>query len=106
MKTRIISGIVMGIIVAAVLALGFLWNPIVITVCVALIAAGAVYELLHNVAGIKCRAAWIGGCVYAFLSILLSDFNSVQYFISVVLSLHNIKAVPVASKINLAVGIL
>ena len=106
MKTRIISGIVMGIIVAAVLALGFLWNPIVITVCVALIAAGAVYELLHNVAGIKCKAAWIGGCVYAFLSILLSDFNSVQYFISVVLSLDNIKAVPVVSKINLAVGIL
>lgn len=106
MKTRIISGIIMGIIVAAVLALGFLWNPIVITFCVALIAAGAVYELLHNVAGIKCKAAWIGACVFAFLNILLSDFNSIQYFISVVLSLDNIKAVPVASKINLAVVIL
>ena len=55
MKTRIISGIVMGIIVAAVLALGFLWEPIVITIAIALLAAGAVYELLHNAAGIKCK---------------------------------------------------
>ena len=76
MKTRIISGIVMGIIVAAVLALGFLWNPIIITLCVALIAAGAVYELLHNVAGIKCKAAWIGGCVYTFLTVFALNYKS------------------------------
>ena len=76
MKTRIISGIIMGIIVAAVLALGFLWNPIVITFCVALIAAGAVYELLHNVAGIKSKAAWIGACLYAFLTVFALDFNN------------------------------
>ena len=35
MKTRIISGIVMGVIVAALLALGFLVEPIIITVEVA-----------------------------------------------------------------------
>ena len=69
MRTRIISGIVMGAIVAAVLALGLLWNPIVITLFVALISAGAVYELLHNAAGIKCKGAWIGACIYAFLMI-------------------------------------
>ncbi|MBQ6847563.1 MAG: phosphatidate cytidylyltransferase [Clostridia bacterium] len=73
MKTRIISGIVMGVIVAVVLALGFLVEPIIITVAVALIAVGAVYELIHNAAGIKDKAAWIGGCVFAFLFVILSD---------------------------------
>lgn len=66
MKTRIISGIVMGIIVAAVLALGFLWEPIVITIAVALLAAGAVYELLHNAAGIKCKLSLILACAFSF----------------------------------------
>lgn len=66
MKTRIISGIVMGIIVALVLTLGFLWNPIVISIAVALLAAGAVYELTHTVAKIKSKPALVGACVYAF----------------------------------------
>lgn len=70
MKTRIISGIVMGVIVAAVLAVGYLWNSIVITVAIALIAAVAVYELLHNAADIKSKAAWIGACVFVFLRII------------------------------------
>lgn len=66
MKTRIISGIVMGIIVAAVLCLGFLWEPIVITIAIALLAAGAVYELLHNAAGIKCKLSLISACAFSF----------------------------------------
>lgn len=66
MKTRIISGIVMGVIVAAVLSLGFIWNPIVINIAVALLAAGAVYELTHTVAKIKSKLALVGACVYAF----------------------------------------
>lgn len=66
MKTRIISGIVMGVIVAIVLAIGFLWEPIVITLAVALISAGAVYELLHNAAGIKCKLSLIFACVFSF----------------------------------------
>ncbi len=73
MKTRIISGIVMGAIVAAVLALGFLVEPIIITIAVGLIAVGAVYELLHNGAGIEDKAAWIGGCVFTFIFILRAD---------------------------------
>ena len=73
MKTRIISGIVMGVIVAAVLALGFLAEPLIITVAVALIAAAAVYELLHNAAGIKSKTAWIGACVFSFLFVLICD---------------------------------
>ena len=69
MKTRIISGIVMGVIVAAVIAAGLLWNPIVITVAIALITMGAVYELLHNAAGIEDKASWIGACVFSLLFI-------------------------------------
>ena len=66
MKTRIISGIVMGVIVAAVLAIGYLWEPIVITIAVSLLAAGAVYELLHNAAGIKCKLSLILACLFSF----------------------------------------
>ena len=76
MKTRIISGIVMGVIVACVLALGFLVQPIIITLAVALIAAGAVYELIHNAAGIKSKIAVSGSIVFAFLYVVFSD-NSV-----------------------------
>ena len=76
MKTRIISGIIMGVIVACVLALGFLVQPIIITLAVALIAAGAVYELIHNAAGIKSKIAVAGAIVFAFLYVIASD-NSV-----------------------------
>lgn len=82
----------MGVIVAAVLAAGLLWNTAVIAVFVALLAVGAVYELTHNVAKIKSKIALIGACVYAFLAtftmlfdwikhprfVLLSSFRTVQ----------------------------
>lgn len=71
MKTRIISGIVMGAIVAAVIALGFLWQSAVITVCIALLAAVAVFELLHNAAKINSKYTLIGACVFTFLNTLL-----------------------------------
>lgn len=74
MKTRIISGIVMGVIVAAVLVVGYLWAPIVITLAVAALAAAAVYELLYNAAGIKSKAVIIGACVYAALAIVGGAF--------------------------------
>lgn len=74
MKTRIISGIVMGVIVAAVLVVGYLWAPVVITLAVAALAAAAVYELLHNAAGIKSKAVIIGACVYAALAIVGGAF--------------------------------
>ena len=73
MKTRIISGIVMGAIVAAVLVVGFLWAPVVITVAVAALAVGAVYELLHSAAGIKSKASIIGACIFSALFIFLID---------------------------------
>ena len=59
MKTRIISGVVMGIIVVAVLALGYTVNPMIITVAIAAIAMLATYELIRNVAKIESRAAII-----------------------------------------------
>ena len=75
MKTRIISGVVMGIIVAAVLAAGLIWSSYVITVAIALLVVGAVYELLHNAAGIKSKLALVGACVYSFLMIFALDVN-------------------------------
>lgn len=105
MKTRIISGIVMGAIVAAVLSLGFLWNSIVITVAVALIAAVAVYELLHNAAGIKSKSALIGACLYAFLNVIVNDYKGAQYVLDLVFP-QGIKAVPIFSAIGLCLGIL
>lgn len=68
MKTRIISGIVMGVIVACVLSVGFLWNTAVITVALALLATVAIYELLHNAAKIDSKYTLIGAMVYVFLS--------------------------------------
>ena len=74
MKTRIISGVVMGAIVAAVLAVGFLWQDFVISIAVALLAAGAVYEIIHNAAGINNKIVITGACVYAVLTVLLGDW--------------------------------
>lgn len=73
MKTRIISGVVMALIVAAVLALGILVSPLFITVFIAAISSVAVYELLHNAAGIKSKAALIGACAYSVLNVFLLD---------------------------------
>lgn len=85
MKTRIISGIVMGIIVAAVLAAGLLWNSIVIAVFVALLAAGAIYELIHNVSKINSKPVWIGACVYTAFStffMLYYDWIGAPYYVA------------------------
>ncbi len=75
MKTRIISGIVMGAIVAALLAAGFLISPYFVTAGIAAIAAVAIYELLYNAAGIKNKAAVGTACVYAALGIFALDKN-------------------------------
>ncbi len=74
MKTRIISGIVMALIVGVILTVGYLWAPIVISIAVALLAASAVYEIMHNAAGITNKAVVIGACVYAALTVLLGDW--------------------------------
>lgn len=73
MKTRIISGIVMILILAAVLALGFTVSGWFITVFIALAAAGGVYELLKNAVGIKSKTALTGACVYSALTVVFSN---------------------------------
>lgn len=67
MKTRIISGVVMGFLVAAILTLGYCWNPLIITVAVSALAVIAVYELICNAAGIRNTEAIVGACLFAFI---------------------------------------
>ncbi len=98
MKTRIISGILMGAIVATVLCAGFFLNSIIITLAVAALAAGATYELLHNAVGIGSKAALIGACLYSVLAVFSTGypiyallFVSVVYFLFAVVIIlkHN-----------------
>ena len=78
MKTRIISGVVIAVVVAAVLSLGLLWNPLIITAAIAILASIAVYELLHNAAGIKSKSSLIGAIVYSVLIVLVLDSSLIQ----------------------------
>ena len=78
MKTRIISGVVIAVVVAAILSLGLLWNPLIITAAIAILASIAVYELLHNAAGIKSKASLIGAIVYSVLIVLVLDSSLIQ----------------------------
>ena len=94
MKTRIISGVVMGLIVAAILAVGYLWQPIVIVVAVALLAAAALYELVRNAAGIKNLAVVTGACVYASLAVTLGNWDFFKGFIGITV-LYGIYAVAI-----------
>ena len=73
MKTRIISGIVMAIIVAAFLGLGLYVSPYFITAFIAIIAAIGCYELLKNAAKIESRLSVTVACVYTVLMIALRD---------------------------------
>ncbi|MBE6732830.1 MAG: hypothetical protein E7561_02400 [Ruminococcaceae bacterium] len=80
MKTRIISGIVMGVIVAAVLLIGMLWNPVIITLAISILAAGAAYELLHNAIGITSKPAIIGAGIYSSLAVFSINYTFWAYF--------------------------
>ena len=85
MKTRIISGLIMGVIVMAVLALGYTINPIFITVFIALVAPIATYELIHNVAKIKSKTAIIVSTLYTAIGVVnfaLGGFKILGYTIT------------------------
>lgn len=85
MKTRIISGVIMGIIVLAILALGYTVNPVVITVAIAVIAMIATYELIHNVAKIESKAAIIISMLYTAVGVInfaLGGFKLYGYVIT------------------------
>lgn len=85
MKTRIISGIVMGLIVASVLTVGFLWAPFIISVALGLLAGAAVYELLHNAADIKNKYVVFGAVVYAFIGVVVGYYNFYAVVVATVL---------------------
>lgn len=77
MKTRIISGIVMALIVGGILAGGFLWQSILINITVALLAVAAIYELLHNAIGVQSHLTLIGASVYTAITVFgIDDYNN------------------------------
>lgn len=80
MKTRIISGLLMALIVVFVLLAGLTLSPAVITGFVAIIAAVGCYELIHNAAGINSRLAVYGACIFILLFVLSRDYNVVDRF--------------------------
>lgn len=81
MKTRIISGVLMALIVVFVLLAGFNLSPVVITAFIAIIAAVGCYELIHNAAGIKSRLAVWGAVVFTALFVLSRDYNITEGFL-------------------------
>lgn len=101
MKTRIISGLVMGIVVIAVLLLGFYVSGWFIIGFVAALAALAMYELLYTVLKIKNKAAVAAAAVYAVLSVIIlcSDI----YNIPVSLYSYNAEAEQFKAFISLTV---
>ena len=85
MKTRIISGLIMGVIVMSVLALGYTINPIFTTVFIAIVATIATYELIHNVAKIKSKTAIIVSMLYTAVGVVnfaLGGFKILGYTIT------------------------
>ncbi|MCQ2454900.1 MAG: phosphatidate cytidylyltransferase [Clostridia bacterium] len=80
MKTRIISAAVMISFVVAVLTVGKLYFPLIITFFIALISGVGIYELLRNVAKIQERSISLVASVYSGLLVLFLDKNFIEYF--------------------------
>ncbi len=70
MKTRIISGIVLITVMGSILALSYLINPLFITVFLAILAAIATYELVHNVAKINSKSINAVAMVYTAVAVI------------------------------------
>ena len=71
MKQRIISGLIMGAIVATVLVLGLNVNSVIITIFLAAVAAIATWELTFNALGIKWLPFQIIPMIYTAASVWL-----------------------------------
>ena len=92
MKTRIISGAVMGALLLAILGLGYSVSPMIITVVIALLAAVATFELVHNVTGIKSKTAIIASMLYTAVAVVcyaldgfkIDGYKMTTYHISVI----------------------
>ncbi len=75
MKTRIISGVVMGVIAVAALALSFV-SPLAIFIGIGICAGIAAFELLWNTAILKLRPAVAAAIVYMALSAISGYLSS------------------------------
>ena len=81
MKTRIISGIILGAVIAGIITLGMLVSHIFIIAVLGIISAIAVYELLCNVAKIESKLSLYGAVVYSFLACFCMAENITYYVI-------------------------
>ena len=98
MKKRIISGVVMGAVVALVLFLGLEVKSIFITVFLCVIAAFASFELVINAAGLKGLLWTLLPSVYtAVMVFLLSDINEQVYLLSATDYMYIDMSTPVAA---------
>lgn len=98
MKKRIISGVVMGAVVALVLILGLEVKSVFITVFLCVIAAIASFELVINAAGLKGLLWTLLPSVYtAVMVFLLSDINEQVYLLSATEYMYIDMSTPVAA---------
>lgn len=98
MKKRIISGVVMGAVVALVLILGLEVKSVFITVFLCVIAAIASFELVINAAGLKGLLWTLLPSVYtAVMVFLLSDINEQVYLLSATDYMYIDMSTPVAA---------
>lgn len=98
MKKRIISGVVMGAVVALVLFLGLEVKSVFITVFLCVIAAIASFELVINAAGLKGLLWTLLPSVYtAVMVFLLSDINEQVYLLSATEYMYIDMSTPVAA---------
>ncbi len=98
MKKRIISGVVMGAIVALVLILGLEVKSVFITVFLCVISAIASFELVINAAGLKGLLWTLLPSVYtAVMVFLLSDINEQVYLLSATDYMYIDMSTPVAA---------
>ena len=98
MKKRIISGVVMGAVVALVLLLGLEVKSIVMTVFLCVSAAIASFALVRNAAGIKGLLWTLLPSVYtAVMVFLLSDINEQVYLLSATDYMYIDMSTPVAA---------
>jgi len=72
MKTRIISGTVIGAVLVAVLFLGF-YHTITYSVVAALLGAVCVFELFHNTGFVKNTPLIILGAIFAMVSPFINE---------------------------------
>ena len=98
MKKRIISGVVMGAVVALVLLLGLEVKSVFITVFLCVIAAIASFELVINAAGLKGLLWTLLPSVYtAVMVFLLSDIDEQVYLLSATDYMYIDMSTPVAA---------